>query len=128
MLACRRGIHGGLAMQVIGQAQRDHLNFLELEQLMIIREPPGNVMFLRKSLHVRLRRRGDGNDLRLRNTLECFRMKLGNELGTDDAHAYWIHAMPFANKSLMIYICGLPGRTSRLCFSASRIKSFTISG
>src|SRR5438445_36138 len=92
MLAGFRSVFRRLAMQVIRQAQRDYVYVFQAQQISIIGEPAGNMMFLGERFDVRLGGRGHGDDLRLRNMLKGFDMKLGDELRTDDAYAHLVHA------------------------------------
>src|SRR5438132_1673376 len=83
------------------------------------------MMLLGERLDVRFGGRRHGDDLRLRDAPECLNVKLGDELRTDDAYAHFTHCKHLSRDA---HVCGFPGFTSRLCFSASFTRSATIAG
>ena len=99
VFACGRGVHGDLTMEVVGNAQYDHVDLIHLQHLAVVGEgmrdavPPG------EGLGVASGGRGHGQQLRVRRLPEGLRMDRGDELGADEANsdflAHNVH-LPFS--------------------------------
>src|SRR5262245_39216376 len=84
VLTGARGVDADLCVKVVRYADRDHIEIVELEELVIITEMAGNAELIGQRATSLRAGRGDGDDLRVGNIGERLGMEMTDEAGAND--------------------------------------------
>src|SRR5262249_12259247 len=91
VLAGLRGGDGGGAVQVVGQAEHDHVEVGKFVHLAVIGEPARDVVLLGEGLDVLLGGRADGDDLAVGYRAQGLEVDGRDELAADEADTDGFH-------------------------------------
>ncbi len=94
------GHHGGLFVQMIGQADHDHVGLRVVDGFGHVRRPLGNVPFVGELFDVRFRARVDDvHPILAAMAVQRHRIKHANQPGSQ--HGYFVHDVPPKNGSAL---------------------------
>ena len=83
--------HRHFFVQVVGDAQHDHVHVFAIEELAVVGERVRDVPLAREGLERGFVHVADRHQLRFGNFLKRLRMQIGNKSTADQSHAHLVH-------------------------------------